>query len=179
MSHVTDTVLLLGACQEERMQRWLAIINAWTPAETIGPAFRHKGLVSVDDAALPRGWYGGSKALQCGIAIAAFNYLNIGGFIEFLRGLPWEADEDYSVAVAIKDEHEDKFTLHTIFPRLEHGSDAWLTEQMALLSGYLEDGDQHAFKAIVVADMLNHVLNGHSADSVRGKFGLGSLGQGR
>lgn len=53
---------------------------------------------------------GGSKALETPLAIGAFNYFNLGGYLNFLRKLPWKRPE--SVQLILKDQEDDVFTIY-------------------------------------------------------------------
>ena len=63
MSWVTNTMLHFGNGGQAALDK----VNAFF---TDGPG-HGPGFVSVDDPALPRGWYGGSKMLECSVAIGA------------------------------------------------------------------------------------------------------------
>jgi len=67
------------------------------------------GLISLDNPALPRGWYGGDKMLEAQIYVGAFNYLDLEGFLEHVRGLAWQKDD--SVQVFVKKQEEDVFRI--------------------------------------------------------------------
>jgi hypothetical protein len=68
-----------------------------------------KGFVSVDDEALPKGWYGGTKYLEADLYIGAFNYLDLPAFLEHLRSLPWS--EPRSVQLFLRDQDDERFSL--------------------------------------------------------------------
>jgi hypothetical protein len=77
MSHVTD-VMLLWSADVEGAQRVLTAVNRYFTKDGMA------GLVHYDTPA--RGWQGGNKAMQCEVAMGAFNYLDIPDFIFFYRG---------------------------------------------------------------------------------------------
>lgn len=117
MSHVTDVVLLQSAYLGDWEKARLPLINRFFDPDGIN------GLVSVDDESLLSTsedgrkikWYGGGKALQCNIAIGAFNNLDIDAFLLFLRGeIPWGCD-DGTCQLLIKDEHDIRFSMHEIY----------------------------------------------------------------
>lgn len=102
MSHVTDIVLLTaiddGGHDDEhpnvdRLEDWLK--REYSP---------HVRLVKVDQHAI------GTKAMQCDVFITAINYLNIEGFVEAFRAIPWGMPD--CVQLLIKDEHDERFTVH-------------------------------------------------------------------
>lgn len=97
MSFVTDTILL-GFMDEIEPQ--IPAINSWLKERTWGQFKR------VDQSV------GGGKAFQADCYIAAFNYLGVLDFIDFLRTLPWgDADE---IQLCYKDENDVRFSLVTI-----------------------------------------------------------------
>ena len=73
MSLVTNIILHIGILEDEKEK-----------IKEINKFFDGQSLVSVDDENLPRGWYGGSKMLECNLYIGAFNYLRIQEFIDHL-----------------------------------------------------------------------------------------------
>ena len=98
MSYVTNVILIYDADDEDQ---FLANINAGMDAEmSHGGAF-----ASVDDPRLPFAWYGGTKALEIGVAIAAFNYLNEERLLAMLRAVPMRMLE--SLHVVIQSENDD------------------------------------------------------------------------
>jgi hypothetical protein len=62
-----------------------------------------RGFISVDDSRLPRGWYGGSKMLECELALGAFNHLDLDALIRHLRTVA-PADEDLQLMVMEQEE---------------------------------------------------------------------------
>lgn len=72
-------------------------------------------LVSVDDEALPRGWYGGSKMVEANIFLGAFNYLDLQALISFMKEqINWVNPE--CVQLISKEQDDFKFTLIDLFP---------------------------------------------------------------
>ncbi|WP_135433281.1 hypothetical protein [Hymenobacter fodinae] len=80
--------------------------------------YKHRGLsfhiVSVEDEQLPKGWYGGSKNLECSILIGAYNHLHLKSLIEFMRAMEWENPED--VQLIVLKQWESKFRIIDVFP---------------------------------------------------------------
>ena len=68
-----------------------------------------KPLVSVDDERLPRAWYGGSKFLECGLYLGAFNHLDLDEFIKHVRTISWRLPE--CVQIIVKEQDDMKFTI--------------------------------------------------------------------
>ena len=66
-------------------------------------------IVSVDDDKLPKGWYGGSKMLEAGILIGAYNMLDIVQFRQALKSVKW-VDKD-AVLVLINEQMDLGFKL--------------------------------------------------------------------
>jgi hypothetical protein len=59
---------------------------------------------------------GGSKYLECELAIGAFNYLNLEGLILYLRTLKWKSPE--SVQLMVRKDQADRFELINVFEDL-------------------------------------------------------------
>ncbi|HEX6798445.1 MAG TPA: hypothetical protein VF116_12115 [Ktedonobacterales bacterium] len=74
MSWVTNTILHYANGTPGYLDR----VNAFFEGDQYG-------FVSVKDPRLPDGWYGGSKHLECNLAIGAFNHLDLDGLIRHLR----------------------------------------------------------------------------------------------
>lgn len=110
MSHVTDTFLLTNSSVDPEYStkhtELFKKIDEWIASDN------HKvGLKRIDN---DHKIYGGTKALQCGVWVGAFNYLSLKEFIEFLKGLDWtdEYDDDLGmVQLLYQDEHDTGFTL--------------------------------------------------------------------
>lgn len=105
MSHVTDafifTSVLFDPSDEPSHKEIIEKINSF---ETSQQEF--KRLDNNEDA------YGGARVFQASIWAAAYNYLNVLKFIEFLRSLDWP--EDTWVQFCYQDEHDEGFTLINI-----------------------------------------------------------------
>ena len=67
-----------------------------------------KPLVSVDDERLPRAWYGGSKYLESGLYLGAFNHLDLDDFIKYVRTISWRFPQ--KVQIIVKEQEDMKFT---------------------------------------------------------------------
>ncbi|WP_133257177.1 hypothetical protein [Hymenobacter edaphi] len=109
MSQVTNLIITLAAGED--------IDRAVTGLHK----FEHHGypfvIKSVDDDALPRGWYGGSKYLEANLLIGAYNNLDLRRLINHMRNMHWDSPED--VQVIFKEPHDFKFKLRDVFPELE------------------------------------------------------------
>jgi hypothetical protein len=73
MSVVTNAILHYPLDYEEFLSR----VNTFFPPNI-------RAFVSVKDKKLPDHWYGGSKYLECSIAIGAFNHLDLESLIEHI-----------------------------------------------------------------------------------------------
>ena len=106
MSHVTDIILMTaiedGAKTKEGHPN-VDKLNEYIEREHC----KHK-LLRVDEHS------GGRKEMQCDVFMAAINYMDIDGFIEWFSIIAWEHPE--SVQLLIKDEHDDKFSVHLAKP---------------------------------------------------------------
>jgi hypothetical protein len=71
-----------------------------------------KGLTSVDDPSLPRGWYGGSKMLEANLFVGAFNHLSLEQFTNHLRGIKWTRPE--CVQLFVMEQEDERFRLINI-----------------------------------------------------------------
>jgi hypothetical protein len=72
-------------------------------------------LVSIDNEALPKAWYGGSKMIEANVFIGAYNHLDLNALISFMRErVSWENPE--CVQLICKEENAYKFTLIDVFP---------------------------------------------------------------
>ncbi len=105
MSWVTNTILHFGDGGQDDLDK----VNAFF---TDGPG-HGPGFASVEDASLPRGWYGGSKILECSLAIGAFNHLDMKALVDHLCALCFAgALDDERTQLLLMDQEEDK--LHVI-----------------------------------------------------------------
>lgn len=103
MSLVTNAILCFSITNGETVSEEAINRFANEPTGCEGQRF-----VSCNDPKLPRGWYGGSKMLECEVYIAAFNYMDVEGWIAHLRSLPWRYPED--VQLFLKEQDDDVFT---------------------------------------------------------------------
>ena len=83
MSDVTNLVMSLWFEDARGPASKLSEVNSFFSSPI-------KGLTSVDDPSLPRGWYGGSKMLEADLFVGAFNHLNLKEFINHLRRIQWK-----------------------------------------------------------------------------------------
>lgn len=106
MSHVDNAILTFSILEEsfdldhEAADHWPLMdkINAWLRENAGGQQFGPE-LGSVQDA------YGGHKALEAPLFVAAFNYLPEDEFLAFLRTLPWKYPDE--VQYIVQREHDD------------------------------------------------------------------------
>ncbi len=73
--------------------------------DNAGSIDSRRGLVACDNPDLPRGWYGGTKMLEVEVLIGAFNYLNVGAFVEHVGEVKWRYPDQ--VVLVVKHEHWD------------------------------------------------------------------------
>jgi len=101
MSYVTNIILNLGTLEEheERMRE----VNAFFEKEG------KRGLVLMDEGDAPRYWQGGSKAMECWIAMGGFNYLALNDFQEHLKSLKWSFPED--MQLIYKEQDDDTWSI--------------------------------------------------------------------
>ena len=74
-----------------------------------------RGLVSIKDPKLPCGWYGGSKGFEASIAIGAFNYLDMKGFVQHLASIDWP--HPISIQIMYKGQEDLKFSIIDVVHR--------------------------------------------------------------
>jgi hypothetical protein len=103
MSYVTD-VLLLFSLEENLVEGELLAeapviegINSWLDERDFA------GLENLSAHA------GVEKAMQANVYGGAYNYFDVGGFVECLRGQSWRAPQ--SVQLLVKGEEDGKFSL--------------------------------------------------------------------
>jgi hypothetical protein len=79
-----------------------------------------KGFVSVHDEQLPRHWYGGSKHLECELAIGAFNHLDVEGLAQHLCSLigPHLAEDYEELQLIVLEQEQQRFRLINITDEL-------------------------------------------------------------
>ena len=104
MSNV-DNCILTGV-----FPKMLVLVNKAIAKVTCGQEF-----VDVDDDKLPSGWYGGSKMLEVGVAIAAFNYVNISDLVHMIRTVPF-GEMKSQVQLILNTQHNARFEIVEIFP---------------------------------------------------------------
>lgn len=113
MSKVTNVILVADTFSGDWVTQRMEPINAWLREHA-----NAQYLVHVDDPELPVGWYGGSKMLECEMAIGAFNYLDLDAFLEFLRNDPslhWNQIEDGTTQLLVLGQDDTRFTLHDVY----------------------------------------------------------------
>lgn len=100
MSHVDNCILAFDICEDEE-----------TKIEEVNIFFngKCKPFISCEDPSLNVGWYGGSKALETPLYIAAFNCLEEDKFIIHLQNIEWKFPEN--VQLIIQRQDEDRFEI--------------------------------------------------------------------
>src|SRR5258708_27419615 len=101
MSVVTNVLFAFSGVAEDR--RKMDEVNTYFVDKGTKP------LVSVDDERLPRAWYGGSKYLETGLYLGAFNHLNLDDFIKHVRTISWRLPE--CVQIIVREKEDMKFTI--------------------------------------------------------------------
>jgi hypothetical protein len=65
----------------------------------------NRGLVSIEDAGLPPGWYGGGpKGFTARLYLGAYNHLDLDAFIRYLDRLVWTPHDLVEVIVRVEDD---------------------------------------------------------------------------
>jgi hypothetical protein len=94
MSYVCNIILAFDAFDASKV---VGAVNAGFPEARDG-----LNLISPEEP-------GGNKAMECDVAMGAFNYLPVEKYVEYLRGFPW-ADHRVSWAqVMVCDQHNSGF----------------------------------------------------------------------
>ena len=116
MSVVTNTILACGLADSHEpnppySRDGATLLKHVNELPTLAGA---TGFVAVD------GWhYGGTKALECFLAIAAFNYLDLDRLVADLRTLPWEQPE--CVQLLVREQEAIGFRIINVFPEAIDG----------------------------------------------------------
>ena len=100
MSVITNIVLAIGL--EDELHGRLAEVNVFF-------AEYSRGLVSLDNPALPTDWTGGNKRMCAGVSVGAFNGMDLAGFLAHLRSIRWDAPR--KVQVFVMEEEDERFRL--------------------------------------------------------------------
>ena len=106
MSFVTNILLCLGRDDARKAEGKIADVNRFFDCAW---AYGGKGFVSLDDPALPKGWYGGSKYLEASVYAGAFNQLPLDSLIEHLRSIEWE--EPHCIQLLVHEQDDERFRL--------------------------------------------------------------------
>jgi hypothetical protein len=109
MSNVTNAILHYGMHGPE----FLAKVNAFFDNE-------FDRFVSVEDEHLPPHWYGGTKSLECDLAIGAFNVLDLDGLIKHLCSLSSLYDEQ--LRLIVKEQEDERFRIINIANEIARNS---------------------------------------------------------
>lgn len=129
MSYVTNVILTWNAAEPEEDKLFLDKVNKCFTLE-VGrdniAAYNQRGFVCVDDPTLPSGWYGGSKYLECGMAIGAFNYLSLERLVIHIENVEREINKGrdnrdpiiHEIQLLVKDQNDSKFSIIDIGPFL-------------------------------------------------------------
>ena len=107
MSRVTNVLLHIGYRDSNSDIGIIVQANTYFEDRNI------RGLISLDDPSLPKGWYGGNKYLEAKLYVGAFNHLYLKEFIEHLRSLEWESPSQ--VQLIVKEPEEDVFRIVPVF----------------------------------------------------------------
>jgi len=102
MSHVTNLIVATAVGE-----KGIPHINEYSMGAVVF------NLVDCDTDKLPRGWYGGTKMLECQLLIGAINYLDLNDFISYMRTIQFDFPE--SVQVIVKEEDDLKFRIIDIW----------------------------------------------------------------
>jgi hypothetical protein len=94
MSVVTNVLLKISVGDKRRIVELNALFAS-------GQKF-----VSCDDETLPRGWYAGSKMLECEIFPGAFNRLSVSELVSAIQKVEW--DNPQAVQLFVQEQEEDR-----------------------------------------------------------------------
>ena len=108
MSRITNLLITFSCGERERR-----ILTQLRKHIHRGNPFR---IVSVKDAALPEGWYRGSKYLETGLLVGAHNYLDLPALLAFMQGMSWEVPEE--VQLLVKEQLSYEFRIIDLFPEV-------------------------------------------------------------
>lgn len=111
MSTVTNTILTFALDEERYTEEHpqgddargvIAEVNEYWKqkygdAAIVSDGFRHP----------PEVWHGGTKALECYVFVAAFNYLGLKEFVKHLRSIKWDAPS--RVQLFVQEQEDDVF----------------------------------------------------------------------
>ena len=104
---MTDVLLFASVIlEDDAVEEFMRLVNAY-------PGFSgRRGMTAMKDD-----WYGGSKVMQAFVAGGAFNYLDITGFVEHLRGIRWGETlaEPLFVQLCIQHEDDEGFAIVEIY----------------------------------------------------------------
>ena len=100
MSRVSNIILCIEGIDFDA-DRKCREIHAFFASDDI------RGFVSVDDEALPKRWYGGTKYLEADLYIGAFNHIDIEALISHIQGIEWQGPT--SVQLMVKEQEESLF----------------------------------------------------------------------
>src|SRR5882762_1651806 len=95
MSVVTNVILKTAVAEDYGIQILNSIFESG------------QGFVACDDPALPRGWYAGSKMLECEIYPGSFNYLDIESLVRAIQYVNWRNPD--SVQLFVQEQEENRF----------------------------------------------------------------------
>jgi hypothetical protein len=92
MSVVTNVVLKISIGDKSRISKLNELFQSG------------RNFVSCDDDSLPRGWYAGTKILECEIYPGAFNHLDLDGLVAAIRRIDW--DDPQSVQLFVQSQEQ-------------------------------------------------------------------------
>lgn len=110
MSVVTNTVLCMSCLGDLERDTVLTEINKFFDDKSRN----ERGFVSVDSPDLPNGWYGGSKFLECELAIGAFNYLDLDGLIAHIKQVEYLKTRRCPTTIQLLVRHDQKSVFELI-----------------------------------------------------------------
>jgi hypothetical protein len=105
MSYVTNLILNFGTLEEHEDR--LREVNSFFYKDD------KAGFVLMDSEGTPQNWYGGSKVMECWIAMGAFNYIDLDEFKNHLKNVKWNSPE--YMQLIIKDQDDDKWSIWELF----------------------------------------------------------------
>jgi hypothetical protein len=99
MSHVQNVIMTFGLTSDKLETFIIEKANSLVPY-AYGPGLKHLN---------PTHHYGGTKALEVNIAIAAFDYLDLEDWVKALREVEWQKFDCYFVQLLVQGQENNGF----------------------------------------------------------------------
>lgn len=104
MSNVTNIILTISCSDDEieKIQQVNSFVYRGLQMNLVSADYNKVGETGTR-------WYGGTKFLEAGIYIGAFNYFPLTEFVDHLKKINWEYPEE--VQVIYKGQYDEKFSI--------------------------------------------------------------------